>query len=445
MAKRIGRSDIIGERGIAYIRQVVLSMGWMFYETGGVEAGIDGFIELRDETTGAVGNLVLQVQGKATERERLQAETEQTFEFPCTKEDITYWMQGTAPVLLLLVRPEEGLAYWKSIKDWFSDTEHLKARKVVFDKAGDAFTRDAKPAIAAVALSASPGASSPSVRTSEELLANLVRIGFAPTLYWAPTDYPTDKAFGAALRDLDPKAASEWIVRSKSVLSFHNLDSWPWNQLCESAAMEEFGSDEWAYGDDEDRQRNFVALLNRAMSEFVRPDLWRDRDHGTFFFAKPKKRNRLRYAYQSLKSFVPRDVVKRYGKRRDNPTQPSYWRHSAFLHRFVRLGSEWYAEVTPTYHFTRDGYHADAWAGERLKKIKEFENNAAVMGQFVMWRSFLTTHGAADLYSDRYPFLSFSIIEPFVLDVGVPDELWKSQEVNPNSPLFDWAQAEDGG
>ena len=47
-------------------------MGWMFYETGGVEAGIDGYIELRDEATGVVGNLVLQVQGKATERERLQ-------------------------------------------------------------------------------------------------------------------------------------------------------------------------------------------------------------------------------------------------------------------------------------------------------------------------------------------------------------------------------------
>ena len=60
------------------------------------------------------------------------------------------------------------------------------------------------------------------------------------------------------------------------------------------------------------------------------------------------------------------------------------------------LGSHWFVEVTPTYHFTRDGYNPDRWAGEHLKKIKECENNAAVMGQFVMWRSFLETHGAAN-------------------------------------------------
>src|SRR5262249_29238362 len=101
--KRIGRSDIIGQRGMAHIEGVVLSMGFMFYPTGGVEAGIDGFIELRDEATGAVGNLLLQVQGKSTERQRLQAETDGSFEFSCSEDDISYWMQGTAPVLFIVV------------------------------------------------------------------------------------------------------------------------------------------------------------------------------------------------------------------------------------------------------------------------------------------------------------------------------------------------------
>ena len=67
--KKIGQSSIIGEKGIAVIRRIVLEMGFMFYETGGVEAGIDGFIELRDEASGQVGNLLLQIQGKATERQ----------------------------------------------------------------------------------------------------------------------------------------------------------------------------------------------------------------------------------------------------------------------------------------------------------------------------------------------------------------------------------------
>jgi hypothetical protein len=88
--KRIGRSDIIGEQGIAHIRRMVLDMGYVFYETGGIEAGIDGYIELRDQTTGEVGNLILQVQGKATERDRLPAETPDSFEWPCTEADIAY-------------------------------------------------------------------------------------------------------------------------------------------------------------------------------------------------------------------------------------------------------------------------------------------------------------------------------------------------------------------
>lgn len=68
--KKIGRSDIIGQRGMAHLEGVVLSMGFLSYPTGGVEAGIDGCIELRDEETGAVGNLLLQVQGKSTKRQR---------------------------------------------------------------------------------------------------------------------------------------------------------------------------------------------------------------------------------------------------------------------------------------------------------------------------------------------------------------------------------------
>jgi hypothetical protein len=441
--KKIGGSDIIGQRGMAHIEGVVLSMGFMFYPTGGVEAGIDGFIELRDADTGAVGNLLLQVQGKATERQRLQSETDESFEFTCSEADIEYWMHGTAPVLFIVVLPERGVAYWKSIKDWFSDSDRLKARRIVFDKKADLFTRDAKAALTAVAVSTVPGATAPSARIAEDLLVNLLGVTFARELYWAPTTHGSDKTFGRALRALDATAGSEWIVRGKAVLSFHDLDCWPWNQLCEAEAMEAFGVDEWADSDDDDRQRDFVALLNRAIGEFTRPALWHDRDSGAFYFPKPRNRDRLRYSYRSLRSFVPREVVRRYGRKKGNPLEPAYWRHSAFMHRFVRLGGNWFVEITPTYHFTRDGYKPDErYGGERLKKIKEFENNAAVMGQFVMWRYFLTHHAAADLYADRYPFLSFAPLEQLSLPVGVPDDLWKAQEADPDSPLFDWTQAE---
>ena len=441
--KKIGRSDIIGQRGMAHIEDVVLSMGFMFYPTGGVEAGIDGFIELRDADTGEVGNLLLQVQGKATERDRLQGDTGDTFEFPCTDAEITYWTQGTAPVLLIVVALKEKKAYWKSLKDWFSDSERVKSRKVVFDKIADQFNRDAKAAIISVAASVRPGASGPSVQLHEKLLTNLLSVNFASRVFWAPTNHATDKTFGDALRKLDRDAGPEWIVRSKSLLSFHDLDQWPWNRLCESGAMEEFNVSDWSGSDDEDRMRDFVALLNRAIGEFVRPELYHDRESGTFYFRKPRDRDNLNFTYRSLQNTTTRRVVGRYGQKRRDPTQASYWRHSGFRHRFVRLCDKWFVELTPTYYFTRDGRNPDRWSGERLKKIKDMENNAAVMGQFVMWRDFFVTRGNPDLLTEGYPLLSFASIDPLELDVGVPDELWKSQEENPSSPLFDVALADE--
>jgi hypothetical protein len=207
--------------------------------------------------------------------------------------------------------------------------------------------------------------------------------------------------------------------------------------------MEEFDVDEWSDSNDEERHRDFVALLNRAIGEFVRPELYRDRDSGVFYFRKPRDRDNLNFAYRSLQNTTTRRVVGRYGKRKKDPLQPAYFRHSAFAHRFVKLGGVWFVEVTPTYHFTRNGKDKDSWAGDRLKKIKELENNAAVMGQFIMWRDFLVTHGAGDLLAHRYPFLSFYEMDALELDVGVPDDLWKSQEADPSSPLFDFAPSGD--
>jgi hypothetical protein len=83
--KKIGGSSIIGQRGMVHIEGVVLSMDFMFYPTGGVEAGIDGFIEIRDKETGAVGNLLLQVQGKATERQRLRPRPKTLSSFPAPR------------------------------------------------------------------------------------------------------------------------------------------------------------------------------------------------------------------------------------------------------------------------------------------------------------------------------------------------------------------------
>ena len=82
-AKKIHDSSI-GQQGVNLIERVVLGMGFAWYPSGGVEAGIDGTIEIRDAVTGEATNSIIQVQSKATANP-FQAETERTFEFRCAE------------------------------------------------------------------------------------------------------------------------------------------------------------------------------------------------------------------------------------------------------------------------------------------------------------------------------------------------------------------------
>jgi hypothetical protein len=104
-AKRILSSSITGQRGVNLIERVVLSMGFLWYPTGGVEAGIDGMIEIRNSTSGEVTNSVVQVQSK-TGPSFFKSETETSFDFACDEKDLNYWLQGNAPVVLVVSRPQ---------------------------------------------------------------------------------------------------------------------------------------------------------------------------------------------------------------------------------------------------------------------------------------------------------------------------------------------------
>ena len=55
-------------QGINLIEKRLHEMGYWWYPSTEPEVGIDGILEIRDEQTGQMTNLTLQVQSKATER-----------------------------------------------------------------------------------------------------------------------------------------------------------------------------------------------------------------------------------------------------------------------------------------------------------------------------------------------------------------------------------------
>jgi len=51
--KVISDNAILGQLGVNFVETILLNMGFVLHTTNSLEAGIDGFIELRDRATGA--------------------------------------------------------------------------------------------------------------------------------------------------------------------------------------------------------------------------------------------------------------------------------------------------------------------------------------------------------------------------------------------------------
>jgi hypothetical protein len=78
-----------------------------------------------------------------------------------------------------------------------------------------------------------------------------------------PCDASTDSSWR--------RIGREWFLKNGRIISFRNLDDPPWNTLCDPGTIECFAASEWAYSDDEQRQRDFVQLLNRSLNKRLVP------------------------------------------------------------------------------------------------------------------------------------------------------------------------------
>ena len=91
------------------------------------------------------------------------------------------------------------------------------------------------------------------------------------------------------------------------------------------------------------------------------------------------------------------------------------------------MDERWYLEITPTYHFTSDGYNEDRFREERLKGIKRLERNPAVIANILMWEEYLR-RPFPSLYMHEYKLLSFAKLKTLEIDNGIPDEIWYGAE-----------------
>ena len=440
MAKKIHHNSIINQQAIALIQRTVADMGFVFYESGGVEAGIDGTVEIRDMNTGEVTNCIIGIQSKGTSLDFV-AETPTSFTYLCEERDLVYWLGGNVPVVLIVSRPQTNEAYWVSLKSYFSSPALRQTRKVHFDKTRDRFDVSSKSALIDLALPKDAGfyfSPSPKVET---VYSNLMTVSsFAPTIYTAHTELETPKDVWKALKQSRTGIGGEWILTEGQIRSFYELHEHPWDQICDQGTVEEDPAEDWAYSDNEDLKRDFVKLLNSSLTEMVKPDLIFYRDKRYHYFRDTDDLSDWPIAYQGHQNSTDRDVFKVYRNKKD-ASRITYCRHMAFRHYFQRLDDQWYLEINPTYHYTRDGRNLSLFYEEKLQGIKRLERNNAVFGQVHFWSQYLRP--ADNLFKMKYPFLTLGPLQHFELPVGINDKAWLPKEDADEAKALDAEEADD--
>lgn len=427
MGKKVTRQSIIGQQGVNLIERIVKEMGYIWRPTPIFDVGLDGDIEIRDPNTGGMTNAIIKVQSKATTR-RFQAETDNSLEYSCTQNDLDYWLRGNMPVILIVCRPDTDEAYWVSIKDYFSNLARRKTRKVLFDKQYDRFDVSCADALKKLALPKDSGTYFTPLQKTETLYTNLLKVTFlAPKIHVAGTNHRKDGSVWKEFNLMEVKVGPEWILTDKKIFSFHKLDEPPFNAICDLGTCESFDTREWADSKDEDIKRQFVKLLNKCLREKTRLlGLKFNETHKHYHFRPTRELRVRKVSYQSLKKRASREVFKQYVNKND-PTQKTYCRHSAFKGYFLRLGNEWYLEISPTYHFTSDGYSKHKFRDELLQGIKRMDRNPAVLGQLLMWADYLS-QPTQNLFSSEYPFLRFGELVTVESNISLPDDVWNNTE-----------------
>jgi hypothetical protein len=430
--KKILDSSLLGQLGVNLIERLVLNMGFLWTPTGQLEAGIDGIIEIRNQDTAEVTNNIIQVQSKALSE--FASETADSFQYRCSEKDVTYWLGGNAPVILVVSKPESNDAYWVSIKEYFKDVNRLKKRVVTFSKRKDRFSAESREYLVRLAVPRDSGIYLQPLPKKETLYSNLLEVShYGPTIFIADTPIKHRWQAYDIARARNTGLPSEWELWGKKLISLHDLGEEPWDYISDPGSIESFPIDDWLFSQQTDLRNLALALLNRGLKRFLsgRGVVHDDRKDCFFFQAKPNLAP-YKYRYLSLQQSAARTVFQPYPKSLKDDQRPSYYRHAACHLRFLIL-DELFLEITPTWYFTFDGLHRYRFFEDRLKGIKKLEKNAAILGQTIMWSELLTHE--SELFEHRYAFLDFKQLSRFDLEHGINDNLWLPREADGGAEL----------
>ncbi len=424
MSKKITKSQLIGEIGEAAARSRFLTMGFQFDGRSRLETGIDGIAEVMQN--GLPLAKMIAVQVKASEKAKYTGENDKTFSYLLRTEDLKYWRNANLPIILVLYRQADESYYWKEISLDFSADQ----RKLQFDKTSDILNRDAADAIAQLTVpKAGRGYYVPPLGGGEDAIVNMFAITLPDEIYVSSTSYSLKQA-QAVLFGSDEEPRFDWAIKGRTFWSFHDPRNECTRKIVDQDQVEVIQTLDIALHEDIDEQNNFSFLLKQILRHQCRKDLDWDKSNKVFYFRAYAENTSRKFNYMATKNQTETNVVnaaedkKKIGK-------TAFVRHHAFAPRFELILDQWFLIITPTYHFTTNGFVPHSYPDALLSGKKRLDNNASLRGQVIMWHRFLSDGETSndDLFAshDGEPnILKFSPPPTVALPTTVPEKAWNA-------------------
>jgi hypothetical protein len=429
MTKKVTDNQILGELGETAIKKLVLEMKFIYEARGRLEAGTDGFIELRDPVTGTPLGRVLGVQVKSTASGQYIRETYHDFEYLLNPDDLTYWRSTNYPVIIVLWRQSDGSAYWKDVTDSVKGEE----RRLKFDKAADVLDARCADRLGALTIDRrTQGVYLPPLNLGEDAIINLLRVKLPDEIFIATSPFASRQDAIPELLKHD-NTRFDWTIRKRRFTSFNDPRLCGTRTIVDLDQVEAVDTNLIALSDDPDDINDMAHLLRRTTAWQTSTELFHLPKERLFHFRATAINRTRSYKYTANVNKTSAKVVCYYPNKKDLK-RPGFVRHHAATFRFQRLADEWFLVIDPTFHFTRNGYEPHPYPQALLAGKKRLEKNAAIRGQVMMWQHLLVESAKVQpgLFDteQRTPVLGFDRLPLIELARAVPEDSWNRTDPN---------------
>jgi hypothetical protein len=267
----------------------------------------------------------------------------------------------------------------------------------------------------------------PPLGGGETAVVNLLPISLPSEIFVASTPFDRKGAI-REMYDTGETARYDWTIKDGTFWSFRDPRDAVTRVIVDPDQVEAVETSMIGYHEDLDEQNEFSFLLRQTLQHQMQDELAWDKEARVFYVKALEDSQPRTFHYQSAKVRTKADVVN-VTMRTKVPGKVGFVRHHAFVPKFECMMDRWFLMVSPTYHFTTNGFLRHPFPDALLSGKKRLENNAALRGQVIMWHRFLSQSedGGTDLFAQPLApaaILRFDPPPEVQLPTTVPDDVW---------------------